>query len=180
MSKAEILQELPKLKPEEREEVRAKLNELDDVADEAWIADQELTADEKAMLDARLAQYENNPDEGSSWEEVEARLRTQLKKRACGSLSDSKRKLTFGKRFAGTNKKNRGLGWQFGEEVHHTIQRALGTPRAYRLMRRKPEVRRIFTRRFPYRVFYVLGEDALVVFAVIHGKRQEAEWIERL
>ncbi len=80
MSKAEILQELPKLKPEERQEVRTKLNELDGVADEAWIADGDLTAEEKAMLDARLTEYEKNPNEGSSWEEVEARLRRQLKK----------------------------------------------------------------------------------------------------
>lgn len=79
MSKAEILQELPKLKPEERREVRAKLNELDGVADETWIDDGELTEKEKKMLDARLAEYEKNPNEGSSWEEVEARLRAQLR-----------------------------------------------------------------------------------------------------
>ena len=72
-----------------------------------------------------------------------------------------------------------GLGWQFAEEAGESIRRALRNPRAYRLMRRQPQVRRILTRRFPYRIFS-LREDALVVFAVIHGKRQETNWIERL
>ena len=79
MSTAEILQELPKLKPEERRVVRARLNELDGVADDPWIDGGELTEEEKAMLDARLAEYEKNPEAGSSWEEVEARLRMQLR-----------------------------------------------------------------------------------------------------
>jgi len=47
-------------------------------------------------------------------------------------------------------------------------------------MRRQPQVRRILVRRFPYRIFYVLRDDALVVFAVIHGKRKEATWIDRV
>jgi putative addiction module component (TIGR02574 family) len=80
MSTAEILRELPKLQPEERRVVRAKLNELDGVADDVWIDGGELTEEEKAMLDARLADYEKNPKAGSSWEEVEARLRKQLRR----------------------------------------------------------------------------------------------------
>jgi putative addiction module component (TIGR02574 family) len=79
MSAVEILQELPKLKPEERRAVRAKLNELDGIADQVWIGDGELTEEEKALLESRLAEYEKNPDAGSSWEEMEARLRIQLK-----------------------------------------------------------------------------------------------------
>jgi putative addiction module component (TIGR02574 family) len=79
MSTAEILRELPKLKPEERRAVRARLNELDGIGDQAW-TDGELTEQEKAMLEARLAEYERNPDAGSSWEEVEARLRMQIRK----------------------------------------------------------------------------------------------------
>jgi putative addiction module component (TIGR02574 family) len=78
MSTAEILQELPKLKPEERRVVRAKLNELDGIVDEGWI-NSELTEEEEATLDARLAEYEKNPEAGISWEEVEARLRMHLR-----------------------------------------------------------------------------------------------------
>ena len=34
----------------------------------------EFTDDQKAELDRRLAAYEQNPDAGSSWEEVKGRL----------------------------------------------------------------------------------------------------------
>ena len=76
MSTAEILQELPKLSPEERKEIRLKLAELDD---DQWLDDDPLTDSEKALLEARLAAYEKDPDAGSSWAEVEARIRAQLK-----------------------------------------------------------------------------------------------------
>jgi putative addiction module component (TIGR02574 family) len=77
MSKAEILAELPKLTPAERQEVRRKLTEIDS---EEWLdANEPLTDTEKALLDARLAAYEKDPDAGSSWEEVEARIRARLK-----------------------------------------------------------------------------------------------------
>lgn len=75
MSKNEILQELPKLTSAERREIRLKLTELDggwqDAADP-------LTQNEKELLEARLAAYENDPDAGSSWDEVESRIRSRL------------------------------------------------------------------------------------------------------
>jgi putative addiction module component (TIGR02574 family) len=77
MSKVEILQELPKLTPEERKEIRLKLAELDD---DQWLDhDDPLTDREKALLEARLAAYEKDPDAGCSWAEVEARIRARLK-----------------------------------------------------------------------------------------------------
>ena len=75
MSKVEILQELPKLTPEERKEIRLKLAELDD---NNWLDDDDpLTDSEKALLEARLAAYEKDPDTGGSWEEVETRIRAR-------------------------------------------------------------------------------------------------------
>lgn len=50
MSKAEILEAIPKLTPEEREEVRQRLDEIDD----------SLTPEEWA-LDKRLAEHEADP-----------------------------------------------------------------------------------------------------------------------
>lgn len=79
MSKADILQELPKLLPEERQEIRARLNELDGAADTAWIDEGELTQEEKDKLDEALAQCGENPVAGDSWEQVEARLRANLR-----------------------------------------------------------------------------------------------------
>ena len=76
MSKAEIVAELPKLTPAEREEIRRKLAELDG---KDWLdEDDPLTDGEKALLEARLAAYEKDPDVGSSWEQVEARIRARL------------------------------------------------------------------------------------------------------
>ena len=77
MSKTEILEELPKLTSEERHEIRLKLAELDD---DGWLDDDDpLTDAEKALLDARLAAYEKDPDAGSSWDEVESRIRARLR-----------------------------------------------------------------------------------------------------
>ena len=77
MSKAGILAELPKLTAAERQEVRLKLARLDG---EEWLdANDPMTDAEKALLDARLAAYEKDADAGSSWEEVEARIRARLK-----------------------------------------------------------------------------------------------------
>ncbi|MEW6302516.1 MAG: addiction module protein [Verrucomicrobiota bacterium] len=77
MSKADILAELPKLTREERQEVRLQLARLD--GEEWFDGDEPLTDAEKALLDARLAAYEKDPEAGSSWEEVEARVRARLK-----------------------------------------------------------------------------------------------------
>ena len=75
MSKVEILEELPNLTREERKEIRLRLAELDG---NLWLdADDPLTNAEKALLDARLAAYEKDPDAGSSWAEVETRIRVQ-------------------------------------------------------------------------------------------------------
>jgi putative addiction module component (TIGR02574 family) len=76
MSKTEILDELPKLTKTERDEIRLKLAEIDG---DSWFDNGEpLSEDEKALLDSRLAAYLKNPEEGSSWEEVESRIRARL------------------------------------------------------------------------------------------------------
>jgi len=77
MSKAEILAELPKLKTEELAEIQAKLDEL---AGECWLDGGELTLADKAALDSALAEYQKNPDAGSTWEEVNARIKAKLRR----------------------------------------------------------------------------------------------------
>ena len=76
MSTVEILKELPKLTTEERNEIRLRLAELD--GDPWFDAEEPLTDAEKAILEARLAAYERDPDVGSSWAEVEGRIRARL------------------------------------------------------------------------------------------------------
>ena len=76
MSKVEILEELPKLTSKERHEIRLRLAQLDG---DVWLGtDDPLTDAEKALLEARLAAYEKDPDAGSSWAEVETRIRARL------------------------------------------------------------------------------------------------------
>jgi hypothetical protein len=40
-------------------------------------------------------------------------------------------------------------------------------------------VRRALTRRFPYRVFFIVLPDAIVVFAVLHAARHDRIWKQR-
>ena len=78
MSKAEILEQLPKLTPDERYEIRLRLAELD--ADQ-WLDDDDpLTDEQKATLDARLAEMEKHPERALPWDEVRARLEARLLK----------------------------------------------------------------------------------------------------
>jgi plasmid stabilization system protein ParE len=73
-----------------------------------------------------------------------------------------------------------GLGWELTSEVRAAIQRAVENPQLHLLLRQRPEVRRVLTRRFPYRVFFIVRTDALVVFAVLHAARHGRHWRERL
>jgi toxin ParE1/3/4 len=68
------------------------------------------------------------------------------------------------------------LGHEFLAEVESAIARAAANPFRYSCLRRKPEVRRVLTERFPYRVFFIRREDAVVVFRVLHGARHDLEW----
>ncbi len=68
MSKAEILDEIPKLTPEERDEIRRKLDELDD----------SLTADEWALVDARMEAHRRDPASAIPIEEMKAGLRARF------------------------------------------------------------------------------------------------------
>lgn len=82
MSKTEILEELPKLTKTERQEIRLRLAELDS---DDWLDDEDpLTVQEKALLEARLAIYAKDPGAGSTWEEVEGRIRAHLSRQPKG------------------------------------------------------------------------------------------------
>jgi hypothetical protein len=78
MNKAEILEELPKLAPEERDEIRLKLAELDG---DDWLDDDDpLTDQHKKLLDARLADAEENPEASIPWNEAKKRIEVRFDK----------------------------------------------------------------------------------------------------
>jgi len=72
MSKAEIIEGLPLLSLEERREVQARLDELEEGE---WLDEGQLTDAEKAVIAARLEECERNPGAFIPWEQAEARLK---------------------------------------------------------------------------------------------------------
>ena len=84
MSKAEILNALPKLGLGERREIYERIGELEE---QDLLKGGELTAEEKALLDRELDASRLNPPAGSTWAEVEARLRQPARARVGTSSS---------------------------------------------------------------------------------------------
>jgi hypothetical protein len=76
MSKTEIIAELPHLSLEDLAEVQAKLDEL---TGETWHPQADLTDTDKSALNAALTEYQKNPDAGSPWDQVKARVQSQLR-----------------------------------------------------------------------------------------------------
>jgi toxin ParE1/3/4 len=75
--------------------------------------------------------------------------------------------------------RERNLGLELLSEVHSAIARAQKNPEAFTRVRRTPTVRRVLTRRFPYRVFFIVRPDAIVVFAVLHAAQHDRAWKHR-
>jgi toxin ParE1/3/4 len=73
-----------------------------------------------------------------------------------------------------------GLGLEFISEIRSAISRALKTPESFTRLRRNPTIRRVLARRFPYRVFFIVRPDAIVVFAVLHAARHDHVWKHRM
>ena len=68
MSAAEILKQIERLPPDEQHEVAEKVAEK-----YGGFAD-DLTPEQAAELDRRLAEFEKNPRQGIPWEQIEAEL----------------------------------------------------------------------------------------------------------
>lgn len=76
MSKVEILAELPKLAPEDRAEIQVKLEEL---AGDGWLdANDPLTDEQKALMEARLDDLEQHPEKSIPWSEAKIQLKTRF------------------------------------------------------------------------------------------------------
>lgn len=71
MSKAEILQELPRVGLQERREILERICELEE---SELLGRAEPTAEEKRLLDREWEDYQQNPEAGPLWHEVRARI----------------------------------------------------------------------------------------------------------
>ena len=78
MSKAEILEELPKLTPEERTEIQLRIEDLATYGADGWRTDCDLTEAEKQLIEARLDDAEKHPEKSIPWAEAEARLKARF------------------------------------------------------------------------------------------------------
>lgn len=76
MSTGEIIEALPRLSPDERAKVQAKLDEL---AGDAWLDGGDLSDADKRALEAELVDYERSPHAGSPWDEAKARVHSKLR-----------------------------------------------------------------------------------------------------
>ena len=72
----------------------------------------------------------------------------------------------------------RGLGGEFREALEKVIESLREKPKSYPVVLR--DARRALLKRFPYMVFYREYDDAIVIVAVMHGKRDPETWQRRL
>ena len=71
MSTTEIIDQLLRLTPEERDAVRTRLDEIDCSAP--------FTTEEKRLVDERVAAYRQNPGAAVTWAVAEAEIRKDLR-----------------------------------------------------------------------------------------------------
>jgi plasmid stabilization system protein ParE len=67
-----------------------------------------------------------------------------------------------------------GLGHEFLRAVDACYASLERSPELFPVVYK--EIRRALLRRFPYIVYYLLGEEALEVLACVHGKRHPRTW----
>ena len=71
MSTAEILARLSQLSPDERAQIRDRIDALDDAV-------LELSPEERRMVAERVAAHRRTPEAGSTWAVAEAEIRQEL------------------------------------------------------------------------------------------------------
>ena len=70
-----------------------------------------------------------------------------------------------------------GLGLEFLGELRAAYTRIITGPLGYQSI--GLGTRRALLRRFPYAVYFVVGDDVVTVVAVLHASRDPAEWQRR-
>ena len=69
------------------------------------------------------------------------------------------------------------LGYEFLAEVHAALRAIAENPLHHQVLYKN--VRRILTRKFPYKVFFFIGGDRVEVIGVVHAKRHSRVWKRR-
>jgi plasmid stabilization system protein ParE len=70
-----------------------------------------------------------------------------------------------------------GLGRRFRQAIDGLIERMIENPRQFPIVLKN--VRRALLRRFPYSLFFVAEDEALIVIACFHASRDPSHWQKR-
>ena len=70
-----------------------------------------------------------------------------------------------------------GLGRRFRQAIDALIERMSDNPRQFPIVFKN--VRRALLRRFPYSLFFVVEDAALIVIACFHASRDPSHWQKR-
>ena len=79
--------------------------------------------------------------------------------------------------FAWYEDQRAGLGAQFRDALDVAVSRIADAPLAYAVQYR--DLRRVLVRRFPYAIYYRVYPAAVVIVAVLHGRRHPRVWQRR-
>ena len=74
---------------------------------------------------------------------------------------------------------SKGLGLEFLRAMEACLSGVTRNPLAYTVVT-VPNVRRTVVRRFPYALFYLVDDEAIVVIAVFNVKRSPIDWLRRV
>ena len=70
-----------------------------------------------------------------------------------------------------------GLGAEFMSCIAESISRIQNNPKQFRTV--LDVVRRALVRKFTYGVYYTIGENRIIVLAVVHARRNPKHWQSR-
>ena len=71
-----------------------------------------------------------------------------------------------------------GLEREFRDELAAVFRRIESNPLGVAIVHR--DVRQIGLKRFPYVVSFIVRDDSLFVIAILHGRRDETTWQDRI
>ena len=76
------------------------------------------------------------------------------------------------------NEQDPGLGYEFAVEIKMGMKRIKSFPEAWPLFQEKIRVSHV--NRFPYGILYEVRQEGIIVFAVMHFKKNPEKWEEKL
>jgi len=71
-----------------------------------------------------------------------------------------------------------GLGFDFKLCVDEIFSKLHKHPLIYKKVYN--DIRRAVTQRFPFAIFYIIGNDTVFILAVLHARRDPASWKNRI